>query len=207
MSLSTTDHGILTNCYSQDWIQTFVKMFQSQLMSTNVQGYTEWNTVVGSSHHILFSRLLEKCGFTQEFGKPIIISLKLRVQSLNPHCDYPLTEKFGKPFKSFLIPLNNFESSSTVIFHQTSKDIIGKHAVQSIIERLPVLPANENSCGSCVISHVSNEVKKRLSVKSILPWLQNSILYWNSNLLHCSCAYEEKFGPSRDALVIWTIKD
>lgn len=205
--LLTTDHGVLNNCYTQDWINSFVELFQSRAVATNERGFNEWNTLVGSHDHDFFSKLLEQVGFTQEFGKPIIMSLKLRRKDMGPHSDYPLTEQFGTPYKSYLIPLNNFESSSTVIFNQTSSDIMGKHALETIVKRLPVLPDNENACALSTLDHVSNDVKSRLSVKKVLPWSRDAIVYWNSNLLHCSCVYNEKFGTSRDAVIIWTVKD
>ena len=205
--LTTTDHGILTNCYSQDWIKSFVELFQCRAVATDAQGYNEWNTLVGSHDHDFFCKLLEQIGFTKEFGQPMIMSLKLRSKHVGPHTDYPLTKKFGTPYKSYLIPLNNFECSSTVVFNQTSTDMMGKPALSAIVEHFPVLPDDQNACALSVLDHVPYDVKKRLSVKKILPWSRDSILYWHSDLLHSSCAYDEKFGPSRDAVVIWTIKD
>lgn len=205
--LPTTDHGVLTDCYSQDWLKSFVELFRSQAVATNDRGFDEWNTLVGSHEHDFFSKLLEQIGFTREFGKPIIISLKMRGKHMGPHSDYPLTESFGTPYKSYLMPLNNFEASSTVIFNQHSNNIMGKHALEDIVKHLPVLPDTENACLLPMIDHVNNDVKKRLSVKNVLPWSRDAILHWDSNLLHCSCVYNENFGTSRDAVIIWTVKD
>ena len=203
----TSDHGVLSQRYSQDWIKTFVELFKARAVATNERGFQEWNTLSGSNDHDFFVELLAQIGFTNEFGTPIIMSLKLRSNHMQPHCDYPLTDNFGSPYKSYLIPLNNFGSSSTVLFNQRSKDIMGQDALDNIVERFPVLPDDENACALSTLEHVSNAVLRRLSVKKVLPWSPNSILFWDSDLLHCSCAYDQKFGASRDAVIIWTVKN
>lgn len=205
--LLSQDNGVIEKCLSNTWIDEFVEQFKNHNPKTNSRGFDEWNTLLGSQEHSRFSDMLQQAtGLGSEFGQPIIISLKLRPAHMGPHSDSPLTLDHGRPYKSYLIPLNNFNQSSTVVFNQSSANIMGKNALDDIIAQFPILPDQINACQSPLLTHVPDEVKSRLSIKNNLVWQSNSILFWNSDLLHCSCSYQERFGMSRDAIVIWTVQ-
>lgn len=205
IDISWQDHGIIENCLDTTWVENFYKKLQIK-ENLSARQFPEWNTQIGSmGHRDLSLMFAEKTKNINGLGIPVHITLKFRSGHIGPHCDFPLVQPFGQPNKTLLIPLNNFERSSTVVFNEQSECIIGASSGQEIIKNFHVLSNTTNCDDFAYLAHVPSEVKKRLSVKKSLPWKKNSILFWNSDLLHCSCAFDpDLFGGSRDALIIWT---
>jgi hypothetical protein len=198
--------GIIENCIDSTWLVNFSNEFKSlsfyqQQVERNEFSY---NTEIGSKEHTLISEIFRPyIENIVNIHNPIIYSLKGRSNKVGVHSDSPLTAPHGRPYYTFLIPMNGYDIFSTFVFDQTSDTAIGSRSAELINQQCPLI--DHNVVDHPELMHLSIDNRKRLSLNKKLVWKKNSILYWKSNHLHCSTNFfPPEFEDKKESLVIWT---
>ena len=159
--------GVIENCIDSEWLLRFADLFKSlayyeEQVDRNEYSY---NTITGSIKHSTVTDILkEYLNNIVNIHDPIIYTLKGRSKVVGIHSDAPLTDPYGKPYYTFLIPLNGYEIFSTFVFNEHSDSIIGTTSSEEIVHsnRFPLI---DNNVGDhCELLHLDNEVRKRISL-------------------------------------------
>mgnify|MGYP003333385198 CR=1 FL=1 len=177
-------------------------------------GINQQHPFYGWFHKLIFSKIQYK------FGEDVQLLFAALLDSdlpLDVHSDY-YHKRLGEPFMAFLIPLNvngskhGMDRASTIVFDQTDT-YVDESDHRSKRSRppaqyldLPVLESNATHLSDSMLSHCDPRVLSRLSVKSIMDWQPNSLLFWDERLMHCSNDYKKNGVLKKQAIVIHSYK-
>ena len=147
------------------------------------------------------------------FGEDVKLmfgSLLHSLEAFTVHSDY-YHKDHREPYKAFIIPLCSY--SNTIIFNEeddyTCPDEVktSNPNLEQMILNMPVKENNALQYKNQYLSHHSDEILSRLTVRNILKWKLGSLLYWDEKLLHCSDNYFTNNYDHKKGLVIHTYKE
>jgi len=157
---------------------------------------------------IILDRISDTIGYKLEL---LTAMFKMSKGPFGVHCDRYPDDDQDRRYITFLIPysvdehFNDITDAKTIIFNE--RDTFSQFPMNPTTEHLPLVQdeqAGAISIHSSDLTHIPVDTANVLTVRQILGWKIGSLLYWESDLLHCSNDFLAKGHASKECLVVFT---